>query len=273
MKLIPFVKWVGGKRQLYSEIKIRVPDFNCYFEPFLGGGAVLLGLSPDRAVVSDLNSDLIALYKAVRDSPKKLLDVVKLHDNNKEHFVDVRSMDRDGRADRLCSIERAARLMYLNRAAFNGLYRVNTKGQINSSYGYYKELRYPSLEHLYCVSDYFKSSNIDIINCDYLEAIKKAKCGDFVYLDPPYLPLSKSSNFTSYQRQGFGLDDLVKLRDECQRLSDRGVNFLLSNTDNEEVRDIFSKFTVDTVETRRNISAKSSTRGIVTEVMVRNYKV
>lgn len=216
-KLKPFTKWVGGKRQLLPEISKLIPNkFNCYFEPFVGGGALLFELSPKKAVINDNNSELILAYKVIKDDVESLILELNKHkaNNSKEYYLDLRSADRDGRIDTMNDVERAARILYMLRVNYNGLYRVNSKNQFNVPYGKYKNPKILDEENLRNISNYFNTNDVLILNDTFENAVKTAKKGDLVYFDPPYVPLSITESFTGYTAAGFGykeqIDDFFK---------------------------------------------------------------
>ena len=201
----PVVKWVGGKRQLLDEITPLLPKrITSYCEPFLGGGAVLFSIQPTRAIVNDLNQDLITVYEVIRDDVESLLESLKKHENTAEYFYAIRDMDRDKEVYQAMSkVERASRLIYLNKTCFNGLFRVNSSGEFNSPFGHYKNPNIVNEPILRAVSKYFSASNITFYSEDFAETLKRVRKGGFVYLDPPYDPVSDTASFTGYNKGGF----------------------------------------------------------------------
>lgn len=269
----PFLKWAGGKRGLLHEILPVIPDFTGrYIEPFLGAGAVLFAVDFDKALVNDFNENLIEVYEVIKSEPEKLIKALKKHVNDKEHFLSVRAWDRaPGFSDRT-PVERAARFIYLNKTGFNGLYRVNSQGFFNVPFGGQKNPDFIAEDNIRHVSQYLK--NVSFTSGDYRHATKKAKPGDFVYLDPPYDPISATASFVAYNESGFGKADQEELRDEVVRLTKLGVPVLLSNSDTPFIRDLYADkklFRIRSVEVRRAISAKASSRGMIGEVLVDNY--
>ena len=195
----PIVKWVGGKRQLMFELLKNMPkNYNRYFEPFIGGGALFFELLPENAYISDMNEELINLYTIVRDNVYELIEDLSRHEVSKEYFLKIRNIDRTEKYAELSDIERASRFIYLNRTCFNGMYRVNSKGEFNVPFGHYKNPRIIDENNLLNSSVLLK--NTEIRHADFSEILKKVKKGDFVYLDPPYVPLSETSSFTSYTK-------------------------------------------------------------------------
>ena len=270
----PFLKWVGGKRQLLDEILPRVPDnFDTYYEPFIGGGAVFFALEPSKAVISDINSELINAYTVLRDDCHKLIKELDKYDNTEEMYYAVRELDRDHKNyyNTTTPLERAARFIYLNKTCFNGLYRENKKGQFNVPYGKREFVTISDESTLVSCADDLISSNTQIVTSDF-GIITKSKPGDFVYLDPPYIPLSVTSSFTSYSKSGFGMMDQIRLRDICIDLDNRGVKWMLSNSSADAVYSLYTGFNIDEVDAKRKVSASVSGRRKVKEVLIRNYK-
>lgn len=274
-KLQPFTKWTGGKRQLLPVIKSLMPDnYNGYFEPFIGGGALFFDLAPEKAVINDFNSELVNCYLQIKERPLELIALLAEHqkNNSKDYFLDLRSVDRDGRIDMMTDAERAARIMYLLRVDFNGLYRVNAKNQFNAPYGNYKNLKIVHSELILAISDYLNSADITITTGDFEKAVDSVEAGDFVYFDPPYIPLSETSAFTSYTHEGFSYDDQVRLRDCVKRLDEKGAYVMLSNSSSPLVEELYKDFIVHKVDVTRTNGAKASSRGKISEIIVTNYK-
>ena len=274
-KLQPFTKWTGGKRQLLPVIKSLMPDnYNGYFEPFIGGGAFFFDLAPEKAVINDFNSELINCYLQIKERPLDLIALLTEHqkNNSKDYFLDLRSADRDGRIDSMTVVERAARIMYLLRVDFNGLYRVNAKNQFNAPYGNYKNPKIVNSELILAISDYLNSADIVITTGDFEKAVESVEAGDFVYFDPPYIPLSETSAFTSYTHEGFSYDDQVRLRDCFKRLDEKGAYVMLSNSSSPLVEELYKDFIVHKVDVTRTNGAKASSRGKISEIIVTNYK-
>ena len=272
--LKPITKWVGGKRQLLNELNVFKPDsFNTYFEPFVGGGAFLFNLAPEKAVINDFNEDLVNLYRIVKSDPENLLKILEKHaeNNSKEYYLQLRELDRSDAIDKLSNVEKAARILYMLKVDFNGLYRVNKKNQFNVPYGRYKNPNIANRENILSVSNYFNRSNIEILNGDFEKAVENAKKDDFVYFDPPYVPLNPTSDFTSYTSEGFNISDQERLRDLFFSLSANGVNVMLSNSDVDLVRDMYKNANIHSVQANRFINSKSDKRGKIGEVIITNY--
>ncbi|HGR9466465.1 TPA: DNA adenine methylase [Streptococcus pneumoniae] len=273
--LQPFTKWTGGKRQLLPVIRELIPKtYNRYFEPFVGGGALFFDLAPKDAVINDFNAELINCYQQIKDNPQKLIEILKVHQeyNSKEYYLDLRSADRDERIDMMSEVQRAARILYMLRVNFNGLYRVNSKNQFNVPYGRYKNPKIVDEELISAISVYINNNQLEIKVGDFEKAIVDVRTGDFVYFDPPYIPLSETSAFTSYTHEGFSFADQVRLRDAFKRLSDTGAYVMLSNSSSALVEELYKDFNIHYVEATRTNGAKSSSRGKISEIIVTNYE-
>lgn len=266
----PIVKWVGGKRQLMFELLKNMPkSYNRYFEPFIGGGALFFELQPENAYISDMNEELINLYSVVRDNVYELISDLNKHEISKEYFLEIRNLDRTAEYKNLSNVQHASRFIYLNRTCFNGLYRVNSQGQFNVPFGNYKNPRIVDENNLLNCSELLK--NTEIKCADFSEILTKAKKGDFVYFDPPYVPLNETSSFTSYTKDGFDMDMQFKLREVCDELDSMGVMFMLSNSDTKFVNELYSNYEIKKVFASRAVNANAEGRGKITEVLVRNY--
>lgn len=268
----PFVKWAGGKAQLTTELLKRAPSqFEDYYEPFVGGGAFFFALHRagrvKKAFLSDLNAELVNAYIMIRDRVEDLIKVLSEHKHNKEFFLKIRKRN----PNRLSEINRAARLIYLNKTCYNGLYRVNQKGQFNVPFGSYKSPKICDAENLRRVSNAL--SNVEI-RCESFEAVvDKAGPDDFVYFDPPYEPLSKTAKFTSYQRTGFDQNAQKNLHDVCHQLSGKSSKFMLSNSSASLIEELYSDngFYMHRVQAIRAINSNPKRRGKLTELIVTNY--
>ena len=272
--LQPFTKWTGGKRQLLGELRSYMPEtFGRYFEPFVGGGALFFDLAPEKAVINDFNEELINAYRQIKNNPAELINLLIKHkeNNSKDYYLELRSADRDGRISRMTGVERAARILYMLRVDFNGLYRVNSKNQFNVPYGRYKNPKIVDVDLLYQISEYLNENDVEILQTDFAEAVKDAQTGDFVYFDPPYIPLNETSSFTSYTHEGFSYEEQVRLRDTFKELTERGVYAMLSNSSSPLVEELYKDFNIYFVEAQRTNGAKSSSRGKISEIIVTNY--
>ena len=269
----PFLKWVGGKRQLLPAINKFMPSsYKTYFEPFVGGGAVLFGIQPDKAVINDFNNELINVYQVIKNHPEELIEDLKQHKNEPDYFYKIRELDRKASFTKLSNIEKASRIIYLNKTCYNGLYRVNNAGEFNSPFGKYKNPNIVNDVTIKAVSKFLNKKDITILNGDFEEAVNSAKKGDFVYFDPPYVPVSESANFTGYVQGGFDLKEQQRLRDVCNRLSNRGVKFLLSNSSTDKVHELYEGYSISIVKATRAINSNASKRGAIDEVLIKNYE-
>ena len=273
--LSPILKWVGGKRQLLSEI-IPLIDESCdnYVEPFIGGGAVLFRLQPKKAIINDYNTELINVYRTVRDDLDGLVALLKEHEkyNSSDYYYEVRALDRTPDFDKMSNSEKAARIIYLNKTCYNGLYRVNSLGQFNSPYGKYKNPNIVNEVVLRAISKYLNRNEISIRSGDYKDVLNDIEKNSFVYLDPPYIPISSSSSFTGYTEGGFGYDKQVELKEECDKLNSKGVHFLQSNSDCEEIRELYKAYRIKVVKAKRAINSDAKKRGQINEVLIYNAK-
>lgn len=269
----PVVKWVGGKRQLLPQLLPLIPKrMSAYCEPFLGGGAVLFALQPRRALVNDLNQDLITVYRVIKENADALIEHLSRHENTPEYFYRIRDLDRDREAyAALSDVEKASRLLYLNKTCYNGLFRVNASGAFNSPYGHYRRPNIVNEQTIRGVSRYFNSCDITFFSEDFAAVLDRVPRGGFVYLDPPYDPVSDTASFTGYNRGGFGREEQVRLKACCDALTARGVRFLLSNSATPFIRELYSSYHVSIVQARRAVNSVASRRGAIEEVLVRNY--
>lgn len=270
----PIVKWVGGKRQLLEALTPLFPkEIPSYCEPFLGGGAVLFNLQPEVAYINDINPDLMEVYQVIRDNVEELIEALSRHPNEKEHFYQVRDWDRNKEQyQALSRVQKAARIIYLNKTCYNGLFRVNNSGEFNTPFGNYKKPNIVNAPVLRAVSQYFRQARISFSSTDYAEVLAKVEKGTFVYLDPPYDPVSVTANFTGYAKGGFGREEQIRLRKCCDDLDRRGIKFMLSNSATEFIREQYRNYEITTVKAKRAINSNASRRGQVDEVVVRNYE-
>ena len=275
LEILPLLKWVGGKRQILGELISLMPStYNTYCEPFLGGGALFFALHPSKAIVNDINEELINFYEVVRDDHQALLDIISEYQAKdcEEFFYEIRALDRDVENFKKTSkVVKAARTFYLNRTCFNGLYRVNSKGFFNSPYGkpIYKFII--DTDRFVAMSTYLKENNITLCSNTYEYVLDKLKKGDFVYLDPPYDRVSTTS-FTSYSKYDFTQADQHRLRLACDKLNERGVKFMLSNAPTDFIVEEFKDYHQSFVSASRIVNSKVEGRGKVKEIIVRNYK-
>lgn len=262
----PFLKWAGGKRGMLSRLTQFVPkSYRTYCEPFLGGGALFFNLSPANSVLSDLNNELITTYRVVRDNPRELISALSRHYYDKDYYYQIRAIDPKS----LSSVEVAARMIYLNRSGFNGLYRVNKKGDFNVPFGRYTNPTIVDTERIMACSDSLKSAVIENLPFQELPW-DMFGAGDFVYFDPPYIPISKTSSFTAYQGGGFGESEQLELAELFRKLDSQGVTILLTNSGHESVKRLYEGFRIIEVPMLRMINSKSDKRSAVTEYLVTN---
>jgi len=275
----PFVKWVGGKRQLIPELLKYIPkNFNNYFEPFVGGGALFfelynLGILKNKKVfLFDINEELINAYKIIRDYPNELIEKLKefKSKHNKEFYYQIRELDRTNNYKKLNNIIKAARFIYLNKTCFNGLYRVNKKGYFNVPMGKYKTPKILDENNILLVSKALQ--NTIIKHCDYKKVLEYAQKEDFIYFDPPYYPLTETSNFTSYTQKKFLKKEQIELFETFDILSQKGCFVLESNSDTEFINNLYKKFKIEKVFANRFVNSKASNRGKISEVLIRNYE-
>lgn len=268
----PFLKWAGGKRQLLPEIRKYLPGkFNLYCEPFLGAGAVLFDIQPQNAIVNDLNSDLINVYNVIRDNVEGLIKELKKHKNDSDYYYHIRELDRTKEYNNYSETQKAARIIYLNKTCYNGLFRVNSQGQFNVPFGSYKNPEIVNEIILRAVSNYLNNSDIMFLNLDFQELLDRLKKGAFVYLDPPYDPVSDTSSFTGYTLDGFGKDEQERLKLFCDSLNKKGCKYLLSNSATPFILSLYKGYKIETVFVNRNINSVGTKRGKIEEVLIRNY--
>lgn len=271
----PVLKWAGGKTQLLGQLTSLMPteEIITYCEPFLGGGAMLFSIQPGVAYVNDINVGLMNVYNVIKHFPEALIEELSSYENTAEFYYKIRGLDRDvERFAALTAVEQAARFIYLNKTCFNGLYRENRQGQFNVSYGKYKNPDFVNAEGIRAVSQYFNAANIYFTSMDFSEVLKTLPSGSFVYLDPPYDPVSETANFTSYTRYGFTKDDHIRLKQCCDELTARGIKFMLSNSNTDFIRQLYTGYFITEVSARRAINCNGNGRGAVTELVIRNYK-
>ena len=273
--VVPFLKWVGGKRQLLTEIREQLPRQISrlrYYEPFVGGGAVFFSLQQRHAVINDYNEELINTYRVIRDFPEELIEDLGRHENNSEYYYNLRNVDREPDAfGQLSPVQRASRIIYLNKTCYNGLYRVNNAGEFNVPFGAYRNPNIVNAPVIRAVSRYLNREDVTILNGDYAQAVEDADRRAFVYFDPPYHPISEGSNFTGYIRGGWNEEEQIRLRDVCNQLTEHHIRFLLSNSDCPFIRDIYNGYEIITVQAIRAINSDGTNRGAVNEVLIKNY--
>ena len=274
----PFLKWAGGKRQLLPAIKEYLPKkFTQYYEPFVGAGAVLFSLQPKKSVINDTNSELINCYRVIKDNPEELLELCQQHreNNSKEYFYSLREQDRREDFKNRSPLQRAARIIYLNKTCFNGLFRVNSSGQFNVPYGNYSNPVIADPAVIRSVSAYLNRQDVRILEGDFAKAVSTARKGAFIYFDPPYHPISDTSSFTGYSVNGFGEKEQIRLKEVCDKLTERGCQVLVSNSSAALIKEIYCDPNYEIVEVKatRAINAVGSKRGRINELLIHNRYV
>jgi len=274
-KIRPFVKWAGGKRQIIDKlIKYAPKKFNKYYEPFVGGGAFLFELEPKYAVINDYNIELINVYNCIKDKNKykkvlKILDDYEIK-NSKEFYYEIRNMDRDKSLyNKLSDIEKCARTIYLNKACFNGLYRVNSKNEFNVPFNQKGKVNTYDKDNVELISLYLRNNDITILNGDFEDAVKSAKANDFIYFDPPYD--SDTDTFTSYTNNGFNRDDQIRLSEVFKKLDKKGCYVMLSNHNTKLINELYRDYNIHVIMAKRNINSNGKGRGTIEEVIITNY--
>ncbi len=273
----PFIKWAGGKTQLLPDLLRHAPRrFERYHEPFIGSAALFFALHAqgrlDRgAVLSDSNAELIGVYRAVRDDVEPLIDALRGHAiyaGDRDYFYDVRSWDRRPDWAQRPALERAARMIYLNKTCFNGLHRVNRSGHFNVPFGRYEHPTICDEPNLRAASGALQG--VELLGTDFESVLQRVEPGDLVYFDPPYLPLSATSSFTSYTRDAFGPTQHRRLAAVFAALAERGCYTLLSNSSNPLVAELYGNYPMSEVAARRAINSNAAGRGIIREIIVTN---
>lgn len=270
----PVLKWPGGKRQILNQLLAMIPTkYGTYCEPFVGGGALLFALQPKKAIINDINAELINLYSVIKDSHNALISELKTLKYDKNTFYKIRSLDRDKERFALLSpVKKAARFVYLNKCCFNGLYRVNKRGEFNAPFGRYTRPDIVNAQGIKRVNEFFNKANVSFSRVDFYDVVNDLKDGDFVYFDPPYDPASKTANFTSYSQHGFNVEDQKRLKECCDDLTRRNVKFMLSNTATPCILKLYDGYDVTMVKERRAINSDVNKRGAVDVVIIRNYQ-
>lgn len=276
MSLQPFVKWAGGKRQIMDKLlQFKPKKYKHYFEPFVGGGALLMELEPIHATINDSNKELMYVYKCLRNKRlfKKFYEICKIHEENhsEEYYYKIRDLDRKKSAyAKMTMPEKAARCVYLNKACFNGLYRVSGKGYFNVPSAKREKVKCFDEDNIQALHKYFHKRKPIILNKDFADAVITAKAGDFVYFDPPYDVVGEQS-FTSYTAGGFGRDEQTRLRDLIKTLTDKGILVMASNANTPFIQDLYKDFNIHVINAKRMINSKGDGRGDVEEVIITNY--
>ena len=263
----PFLKWAGGKSKLIKQYTDYFPkDYKTYYEPFLGGGAVFFYLNPTSAVLTDINAELINTYRCVRDNVEELIPCLETHQRHhcRQYYYQVRQWKN------LNTIEKAARLIYLNKTCFNGLYRENSKGEFNVPLGRYKNPKICNPSLLRSVSCTLQKTQLEVRSFEDILNYATSE-DDFVYFDPPYYPLNSTSNFTAYSREPFSRNDQIRLKEVFTALASQGVKVMSSNSDCEFIRELYRDFNIYPILASRLINSKASKRGRIYEVLITSY--
>ncbi len=268
----PVIKWVGGKRQLLDDLKALLPkNYNGYFEPFIGGGALFFSLQPTNSFISDYNPELTNLYQVIKEKPLELIKDLKKHKNEEDYYYQIRALDRDvAKYQKLSDVQRASRFIYLNKTGYNGLYRVNQKKQHNVPFGRYKNPKWIDEKNILSCSRLLEKTKIQTGDFEIIK--ERVKKGDFVYFDPPYVPLN-SASFISYTEKGFDIAMQERLKKLCDYIDAKGAYFMLSNSYTDYILDLYQEYDIKTVMANRAVNSDAKKRGKIKEVVVRNYKI
>ena len=272
----PFVKWAGGKRQLVPTILANYLPKNynlqTYYEPFIGGGALLFSLQPKKAVINDSNAELINCYRIIKNSLDELIEDLKNHKNDEYYYYEIRDWDREKNFKSKTEVQRASRIIFLNKTCYNGLFRVNSQGQFNVPFGKYKNPNILDIAVLKAVNKYLNENQVTILNSDFQKAVKDAKRGDFIYFDPPYDPVSETASFTGYDVNGFNKQEQRRLKEVFDDLNSRGCHILLSNAYTEFIEYLYKDYLHTKISAIRAINCNGKKRGKVDEILVKNYE-
>ncbi|MBQ9274612.1 MAG: DNA adenine methylase [Succinivibrio sp.] len=269
----PFVKWVGGKGKSVPKLKAFIPkDIEVYVEPCVGGGAMYFGLQFQQAIINDSNSELINAYVQIRDNLEGMLSYLKDMHYDKEQFLEIRAWDRSKDFYDRDPAQRAARFIYLNKTCYNGLYRVSKRNYFNTPFGRYTNPVIIDLKNLQAVRDYLKERPTEILNDDYWELLDRIPRHAFVYIDPPYHPISETSFFTSYVPGAWGTEDQQRLAQFCEELDRRGIRFMESNSTAPLIRTLYAGFRISTITAARLVNSKVEGRNEVEELVITNYQ-
>ena len=265
----PIVKWAGGKSASLAQISSYFPkngSYERYFEPFIGGGAMFFRLQPHESYLFDLNESLIELYQIVRDDVDHLIQALQKHHNDRDYFYEVRAKQ----PDTLSPVERAARFIFLNRTCYNGLYRVNRSGQFNVPFGRYKNPRICDVDNLRAANDALQKAHLEA--ADFESLLSRAGRGDLIYFDPPYEPLSRTANFTTYTSDGFTSEDQRRLANVFRTLDARGCMLMASNSSAPLIYELYDGYHIHEINVRRAINSDPDGRGSIKELLITNFR-
>ncbi|MDY5779854.1 MAG: DNA adenine methylase [Succinivibrionaceae bacterium] len=273
-KLVPFVKWAGGKRQLLKQLEDLMPlSYDRYFEPFVGGGALFFDITPQSAVINDINPQLINVYNQIKNNLKELIAIIKYLDSGeitKETYFSLREIYNQKILNKSFDTFGAALTIWINKHCFNGLYRVNKAGLFNVPFNNKTNISSIDEDNLVLISDYLNTHDIKIMQVDFEESLKEVKKGDFVYFDSPYFPLDVTAKFTEYTQGGFSLESHYRLADTFKRLDKMGIKLMLSNNDVKEVYELYGDFNINHVNVSRAINSDATARK-GKELIITNY--
>lgn len=271
----PFLKWAGGKRQLIPQMEkyLKKIKYTSYYEPFIGGGSILFYLQPTKAIVNDYNKDLIECYKCIKENYDELIEKLEEYEskNNEEDFYKIREFDRKEEYKSWTSVERSARLIYLNRTCYNGLFRLNSSGQFNTPFGKYKNPNICNKPILKALHEYFINNEIEFRHGDFEKCCEDVPKGSLVYFDPPYDQFDNQVNFVGYTENGFSRKDQERLKKLCDKLIDNGCTVIISNSATPFVKELYgdkSKYTIHILMAKRNINSNAKKRGEIQEVLI-----
>jgi len=274
----PIIKWPGGKRQIINELLVRLPQtWNRYYEPFIGGGALLINLYNTQrlfeATISDANEELINLYRIIKTKPDELIESLKniTFTNSRKRYLQNRSAFNSMKGKKAFDVERAAYFIYLNKHGFNGLWRVNKNGNFNVPFGRYRNPQLPTQDHIKALSQMLK--NVAILHQDFEQTVSTVRRKDFIYFDPPYQPISSTSNFTDYQPGGFDFGNQARLAMVCRNLTKKGVFLMVSNSDSPQVIGLYKGFTIERITANRAINSRPDRRSGILELVITNYSI
>ena len=266
----PFIKWAGGKGQLLTQLDAYLPEnITNYAEPFIGGGAMLFHIAPDNAAINDYNFEVANLFVQIKDNCDRLIAELNQCRNTEKFFYRIREWDRSASYTRRSALEKAVRILYLNRTCYNGLFRKNSHDQINTPFGHYAKMNF-DIENIMECSQYLHDNNVQIFNMDF-EPFIDAQNNCFIYADPPYFP-EKATSFTSYSDMDWsGGGPQIRLKEALERATQRGCQWMLSNSDTPFIHELYADYDIHIVRARRNINSKGGGRGLVNEVVITNY--